>query len=182
MRTGCFSELPDAVGIRAKRLACEERASDAKHITALECAGGLDRDDGPVRTESWCDRIGLAAPAVDTRSRDDRTLVENDRCIFHENRVRQVFDGRQDFKIHSVRLECGDIRAMLLHCAGDVDRFPLAKGQFAPAQCCRRWPHDSTHALSLMRNAECGTRDAGVRRDCGMRDASAQARSGGAPC
>ena len=80
---------------------------------------------GPERVDH---SVHLTAPRFGARPRDDCALVENDRGVLDEYRIRMVRKSRQSTGIAAERAQHVFVLAMLWDCGGDVDRLGAGVG------------------------------------------------------
>ena len=67
-----------------------DRFTHHQHVPAIQCAGCLDREQLPVGAERPGNAFGLRLARDGSRAGDQRTLVQHDGHILHEDRIGQV--------------------------------------------------------------------------------------------
>ena len=142
-----LAELSYTLSIRAARLPDIYLAAEYENVTAIDGPGGTDRCHLTITAQCVGNTRGFRSPRLRTRSRDDRNVAKNNRCIFDKHGIRKIRSLGKMFHSAAEVREFFFVLHVLLDRLVDIDRHTIEMRQLARHQARRDGASQGNDAL-----------------------------------
>ena len=157
-------ELTGPVLVRSSREPNVERPSEPEHVSAVECSRWADRSKRPVLREDLRHRLALLPARFRAGARDDGDLVDDNRHVLHEDRIREIGRGGDVHERASERPQRLLVLVVLRRRDIDVNRHARLVRQLAAREALGNGArHGNAHFTEGLRPSDSPTLARGPR-------------------